>query len=61
MKDHAAREVQRLNGVHKTILEGRKIVSGRADLGERGVFYRLRAGPFNDRASAQLFCRKLVA
>jgi hypothetical protein len=21
----------------------------------------LRAGPFNDRASAQLFCRKLVA
>ena len=60
-EDRAATEARRLNGVHETILGGRKIVSDRADLGERGVFYRLRAGPFNDRAFAQLFCRKFFA
>lgn len=31
----------------------------RADLGERGVFYRLQAGPFADRAQAQALCDKL--
>ena len=59
-KARAATEALRLNGAHESILGGRKIVLDRADLGERGVFYRLRAGPFNDRASAQLFCQKFV-
>jgi uncharacterized protein len=60
-KERAAAEALRLNGAHETILGGRKIVLDRADLGARGVFYRLRAGPFNDQASAQLFCQKFTA
>ena len=33
----------------------------RADLGARGVFYRVRAGPFKFRAEAQGLCRQLRA
>lgn len=31
----------------------------RADLGERGIFYRLRTGPFPNRATAQDMCWQL--
>lgn len=31
----------------------------RADLGERGVFYRLRVGDFSDRAAADSYCREI--
>ena len=31
----------------------------RADLGSRGVWYRLRVGPFNSRGEADQFCRSL--
>jgi cell division septation protein DedD len=30
-----------------------------ADLGDRGQFYRLRAGPFDDIATAEGLCRSL--
>jgi cell division protein FtsN len=33
----------------------------RADLGQRGIWYRLRAGPFSDRASAVAACERLKA
>jgi cell division septation protein DedD len=33
----------------------------RADLGARGVFYRLRVGPFNDRGAASAFCGEVKA
>jgi len=33
----------------------------RADLGDRGVFYRLRAAGFTNKAEAQTFCTKLKA
>ncbi|MBT5239199.1 MAG: SPOR domain-containing protein [Rhodospirillaceae bacterium] len=33
----------------------------RADLGERGIFYRLRAGPLKDRSSAEKLCESLAA
>ncbi len=32
----------------------------RADLGRRGIFYRLRAGPVGDRKAAAAICRTLA-
>jgi len=37
-----------------------KIGIVRADLGTRGVYFRLRAGPLKDRAAADALCRKLA-
>jgi cell division septation protein DedD len=33
----------------------------RADLGTKGVFYRLQIGPFSDRAAAQAACQDIKA
>ncbi len=55
----AVKEADRVNRVHKLVLGGLKIVLVRADLGKRGVFYRLRTGPLSDRASARSLCLKL--
>ena len=60
-KARAEKEAVRLTRAHKSVLDGLKIVFVRADLGKRGVFYRLRAGPLSDRASADSLCRKLLA
>ena len=59
--ERAVKEAGRLNRVHKLVLGSLKIVPVRADLGERGVYYRLRSSPLNDRASAKSLCRKLLA
>ena len=60
-KAHTTREAGRLSRVHKAVLGNLKIAVVRADLGERGVYYRLRVGPLADRASAHALCRKLSA
>lgn len=60
-KGHATREAGRLSRIHKAVLGNLKIAVGRADLGERGVYYRLRVGPLPDRSAAQALCRKLSA
>ena len=59
-RDLAENEARRLNGIHKPALGDLTISADRADLGRRGVFYRLRAGSFKDRAAAKDFCRKLL-
>ncbi len=33
----------------------------RADLGDRGIFYRVRSGPFPNRATAQDLCAQIEA
>lgn len=60
-KARAVKEAVRLSRAHKSVLDGMKIVLVRADLGKRGVFYRLRAGPLRNRTSADSLCRKLSA
>jgi cell division septation protein DedD len=60
-KARAEKEAERLTRVHKPLLHGLKIVPVRADLGKRGVFYRLRAGPLSDYAAAASLCRELSA
>lgn len=44
---------------HPAIFSGAAQSVQRADLGSRGIFYRLRAGRFSDRDSATAFCSAL--
>jgi hypothetical protein len=55
------KKAERLNQVHKLVLGSLKIVPIRADLGKRGIYFRLRSGPLNDLAAAESLCRKLLA
>lgn len=52
-------EAGRLTEKYKPVLGSLKVVPVRADLGDRGVVYRLRAGPLESRAAAASLCRKL--
>ena len=60
LKTTADREAGRLNRTYEDILGAFKVVPVHADLGKRGIFYRLRAGPIGRTAAAAL-CRKLSA
>jgi hypothetical protein len=50
---------ERLLAAHPVLLRGLDPVIVRADLGARGIFYRLRAGSLSDRAAAQRLCGAL--
>lgn len=52
---------RRLNQDHKAVLAPLEVIPTLADLGERGTYYRLRAGPIPDHAAAEEICRKLQA
>jgi cell division septation protein DedD len=54
-------EWQRVLSRHTDILGGLNPVIVTADLGERGIFYRLRAGPLADRSAAEEVCGRLAA
>ncbi|HSR55200.1 MAG TPA: SPOR domain-containing protein [Alphaproteobacteria bacterium] len=60
-KARAAEEASRLTDLYKPVLGSLKVEPVRADLGDRGIFYRLRAGPLADRDAAASICRKLSA
>lgn len=51
----------RLLKSHGKLLSGLAFTVDRADLGKKGVFYRLRAGPLPDRASAEKLCTRFKA
>lgn len=55
----ARREWQRIQSANQDLLGNLQLNVERADLGERGVFYRLQAGPLEDKALADLLCGKL--
>ena len=44
---------------HQGLLGGLNMVVERVDLGSRGIFYRLRAGPIASRQTARSLCRSL--
>ena len=54
-------EWKRISGKNKEILGSYAPAVTKADLGERGVFYRLRAGPLADKAAADALCASLAA
>lgn len=52
---------KRIQKDHGKLLSGLAFTVDRADLGKRGVFYRLRAGPLPDRAAAEKLCARFKA
>jgi hypothetical protein len=59
--DRARQEWRRLQTKHKDVLGALSLDVQRADLGAKGVYYRLRAGPFADADRASAACVKLKA
>ena len=60
-KASAQKEAVRLTRAHKAVLEDLQVALVPADLGKRGIYYRLVAGPLSDRATAASLCHKLSA
>jgi cell division septation protein DedD len=60
--DDAARtEWSRMQRAHPDLLGDLDLLVQSADLGDRGVFYRIRTGPFPNRATAQDMCWQIKA
>lgn len=60
-EEGAESEWTKLSGEHADLLGNLSHVVLRADLGDRGVFYRLRVGPLDDRPAAETLCEALAA
>ena len=60
-EDRAASEIARVAKKYPEILASLGSVVVRTDLGEKGVWYRMRIGPFANRAEADATCGKLKA
>lgn len=60
-EEGALSEWSRISGRHKDVLGSLSPAVSRVDLGEKGVFFRLRAGPLADRAAAESLCATLGA
>jgi len=52
---------QRLRAAHPDQLGDRALIMREADLGDRGIYYRVGTGPFADVAAAKAFCAQLRA
>ena len=57
---NAKSEWARLSKKHPDVLGGLELVIQRADLGAKGVFYRVRAGWFANRGEAKAICDELA-
>ena len=57
--EEAERAWKRLNAREKPILGALDPLVARADLGDRGIFYRLQAGPFESVKAARAACARL--
>ncbi|MFP6760285.1 MAG: SPOR domain-containing protein, partial [Rhodospirillales bacterium] len=55
----AQNEWRRLKARHRTLLSNLELNVVKADLGTKGIYFRLRAGPLKDAESAKTLCREL--
>ncbi len=60
-KDGAAPAWARMKSAHPALLGDRELAIQRVDLGDRGIFFRVQAGFFADRAGARELCTALKA
>jgi len=58
---NAERGWQRLRAAHPDQLGDRSLTMREVDLGDRGIYYRVRTGPFTDVAAAKEFCTLMLA
>ena len=61
VRDGARSAWARLQRAHPGLLGDKQLTVKKVDLGARGIFYRVRAGFFADRAGASALCRALKA
>jgi len=57
----ARKEWQRLRKAHSELFGDLSLDVQRADLGDRGIFFRIRTGPFPNKATAQDMCWQIKA
>lgn len=57
--DGARKEWSRLQKAHSGLFADLALDVQRADLGDRGIFYRIRTGPFPNRTTAQDMCAQI--
>ncbi len=57
----AEKQWQKIVRAHSSLLKGKPHQVVRADLGDKGVFYRLRVAGFNDADAAKALCKSLSA
>ncbi len=57
----ARKEWARMQRAHPDLLGDLELSVQSADLGERGIFFRIRTGPFPNRATAQDLCWQIKA
>ncbi len=57
----ARKEWARMQRAHPDLLGDLELSVQSADLGERGIFFRIRTGPFPNRATAQDMCWQIKA
>ena len=57
----AREEWARMQRAHPDLLGDLELSVQSADLGERGIFFRIRTGPFPNRATAQDMCWQIKA
>lgn len=58
-QDAAQKEWSRLQAAHSDLLGRLGLTVSQADLGDRGTFYRVQAGPFGEHQAAADLCTKL--
>lgn len=56
----ARTEWDKLRKAHAAVLGRLALNIERADLGAKGIYFRIQAGPFNDRAAADAACQELT-
>jgi cell division septation protein DedD len=59
--DGARKEWARMQRAHPDLLGDLELSVQSADLGERGIFFRIRTGPFPNRATARDMCWQIKA
>ncbi len=59
--DEAREEWARMQRAHPDLLGDLELSVQTADLGERGIFFRIRTGPFPNQATAQDMCGQIEA
>lgn len=60
-EEAAQSEWKRISGRHQDLFAALTPAVTKADLGEKGIYYRLRAGPLADKAAADQLCATLAA
>ncbi|MHB1205103.1 MAG: SPOR domain-containing protein [Rhodospirillaceae bacterium] len=60
-EEAAQSEWKRISGRHKDLFAALTPAITKADLGDKGIYYRLRAGPLADKAAADQLCASLAA